>query len=45
MSYNKRKFVFNTIILSNFEGQIKYRKRFFLKGIITFYKFLLRKGL
>jgi len=45
MSYNKRKFVFNTSILLNLEGQIKYKKRFFLKGVITFYKFLLKKGL
>ena len=45
MSYNKRNFVFNTMILFNFRGQIKYKKRLFLNGIITYYKFLLKKGL
>jgi hypothetical protein len=45
MSYNKKKFILNTIILLNSEGQIKYIKRFLFKNIITFYKFLNKKGL
>jgi hypothetical protein len=45
MSYNKRNFIFNTTILFNFEGQIKYRRSFFFKGVITYYKFLTKKGL
>ena len=45
MSNNKRNFIFNTTMFFNFEGQIKFKKRFSLKGAITYYKFLIKKGL
>ena len=45
MNYNKKKFILNNIIILNYEGQIKYKKRFFVKKIITFYRFINKKGL
>jgi len=45
MNSNKTKFILNNTIILNYEGQIKYKKRFFSKRIITFYRFTTKKGL